>query len=57
MNPDTLLNTLEALSIAITDPPLNRRRESIPDACEAAQVGGKPKAIRTYLEEILDKLP
>ena len=56
IKPDTILNTLEAISIAITDPPLNRKKESLPDAIEAIQVGGSPKALRTYLEEIQDKL-
>ncbi|WP_284455822.1 hypothetical protein [Alloalcanivorax xenomutans] len=56
VNAQTLIDTLEALSIGIVDPPLNRRRETIPNACEAVQTGGKPKAIRSYLEEILEKL-
>ncbi|REL23924.1 hypothetical protein DYD21_20695 [Rhodohalobacter sp. SW132] len=56
VNPETILNTLEALSIAITDPALNRKRESIPKAIEAIQVGDSPKAIRSYLEEILEKI-
>lgn len=56
VNPTTLINTLEALSIGIADPPLNRRRETIPGATEAIQVKGNPKSIRTYLEEIIGKL-
>jgi hypothetical protein len=56
VNPKTLVDTLEALAIGVADPPLNRRRETIPGAREAEQVGGKPKAIRSYLEEIVGKL-
>lgn len=56
LNPETMLDTLEALSIAVTDPPLNRKRESIPGAHEATQVGGRPRSLRSYLEEISQKL-
>jgi hypothetical protein len=53
----TVNNTLEALLILVTDPALNRKREKLPDAIEVEQKKGqKPKAIRTYLEEILKKV-
>ena len=52
----TITDTLEALAILITDPPMNRKRESIPNAIEAIQKAQpQPKAIREYLQEILDK--
>ncbi|WP_022835036.1 GIY-YIG nuclease family protein [Salisaeta longa] len=55
--PETVNDTLEALAILITDPPLNRRMEGIPDAYEAEQVeDGAPRALRSYLEEILERM-
>ena len=48
-----LLDTIGALTIAITDPALNRKRESIPKANEAVQVGALPKAIRSNFERVL----
>jgi hypothetical protein len=55
----TIVNdTLEAISILIADPPLNRKRESIPAALEAKQSKSPyPKTVRHYLEQILDRLP
>jgi hypothetical protein len=54
--PETVIDTLEALSILITDPPLNRKRESIPDAHPAEQVRSPhPHTIRHYLELLLQK--
>lgn len=51
------ISTFEALGILITDPPLNRKRESIPAAIEFEQVqGANPKTIREYLEAILAKM-
>ena len=51
------VNTLEALAILITDPPLNRKRNSIPDAIEFQQTGKvKPKSPTEYLEEITSLL-
>jgi len=56
--PATVNDTLEAISILIADPPLNRKRESIPAAIEAKQERTPhPKTIRTYLEQILERLP
>jgi hypothetical protein len=58
LKPEVMVNSLEALAILIADPALNRRREKLKDAYEASQPdGAKPKAIRTYLEEILRKIP
>jgi hypothetical protein len=55
--PETVNDTLEALAISISDPPLNRRHESIPEAYEVEQVEEEdPTAIKDYLEEIIDKL-
>lgn len=57
LNPDTVNDTLEAVAILLADPPLNRRQESIPDAQEAEQVSTPhPKAIRSYLEDIIERL-
>ena len=55
---ETVNATLEAISILIADPPLNRKRESIPAALEAKQEKSPhPKTIRSYLEKILARLP
>ena len=55
---DVAVDTLEALSILITDPPLNRKRNRIPNAREFTQVGKlKPKTNVEYFEEILKTLP
>lgn len=57
LTPETVIDTLEALAILIADPALNRRRETLKDAYEATQPdGAKPRTIRNYLQEILDKL-
>lgn len=54
VNANTVTDSLEAIAILITDPPLNRKRENIPNAEMATQVAQpQPKAIRRYLEEIL----
>lgn len=53
----TVADTLEALSILITDPPLNRKRELIPSALEAKQKSSPyPRTVRNYLEQILARL-
>lgn len=55
INPETINNTLEALAIIISDPKLNRRRESIKDAVEAIQSERPDQwTIRHYLEKILE---
>lgn len=57
LSPATINDTLEALAILIAEPPLNRKRESIPDAVEAEQVSTPhPRSYRSYLEEILSRL-
>ena len=57
VNPDTVVSTLEALAILVADPSLNRKRESLQDAFEAFQPdNANPRMIRSYLEEILEKL-
>lgn len=56
--PDTINKTLEALSILLVNPKLNRRREKIPGAKQFYQLEQKnQKTIRKYLQEILDKIP
>jgi hypothetical protein len=57
LKPDTVNDTLEALAILISNPPLNRREESIPNAVEAEQASSSVRSIREYLEEILERLP
>lgn len=57
VNAETVNDTLEALAILVADPALNRKRERVPSAAEAEQVKRPhPKALRSYLEEILAKL-
>jgi hypothetical protein len=54
---ETLIKTMESLGIAMLDPPMNRRHESIPGADlveQRAQAG--PATVRHYLETILKKL-
>ena len=54
---EIITNTLEAISIIIADPALNRKRESLESAYEAIQKSqSNPKAIRRYLQDILDKI-
>lgn len=48
-----MVETLEAITILITDPPLNRKRESLTGAIEVEQVGGQLRTIRSYLEELV----
>lgn len=55
--PDTYIATFEALAILISDPPLNRKRESLRGAYEVTQVEQPhPRSIRSYLEEILSRV-
>ncbi|MEZ8193246.1 GIY-YIG nuclease family protein [Vibrio sp. 10N.286.46.A8] len=57
ISPETYIDTFEALAILISDPPLNRKRESFKDAYSVLQKEQpQPKAIRTYLEEILNEV-
>lgn len=57
INAETINDTLEAIGILIADPPLNRRRESIPDALSATQSKSRhPKTMRHYLEKIVTHL-
>lgn len=57
LNPETIISTLEALAILIADPPLNRKRESLPNAVEVEQAESPhPQTIRHYLQEIMRKL-
>ena len=48
-----MVDTLEAITILITDPPLNRKRESLAGAIEVEQVGGELRTVRSYLEELV----
>jgi len=54
--PDTIVSILESLAILIADPPLNRKRERLPNALEAEQSKSPhPSTVRHYLQEILSK--
>ena len=54
VEPGSVINSLEALVILISDPALNRKRESLPQALEAEQIKSPhPKTIRRYLEDTL----
>jgi hypothetical protein len=58
ISPETVINTLEALAILIANPALNRKRESLPEAIEVTQAEQpNPTSIRSYLEQILARLP
>lgn len=50
-----MVETLEAIAILITDPPLNRKRESLSGAIEVEQVGGNVRTLRSYLQELVDR--
>jgi hypothetical protein len=50
-----MIETLEAMAILITDPPLNRKRESLDGTIEVEQVGGNIRTIRSYLQELVDR--
>jgi hypothetical protein len=57
IGPQIITSTLEALAILVADPALNRKRESLSGAYEAVQPkDAKPKTIRSYLEELLEKV-
>lgn len=58
LSPDTIINTLEALAIIVSNPSLNRRQESLSGALEATQPSNTNNmTIRKYLTEILSRLP
>ncbi len=55
--PDSVIDTLEALGIALSSPPLNRRYNQLPSATEVEQARSPhPHTVRHYLEKILDRL-
>ena len=57
IGPETYIDTFEALAILITDPPLNRKRESLKSAYIASQKEQpNPRTLRSYLEEILNEV-
>jgi hypothetical protein len=56
--PETIIQTLEALAILVSDAPLNRKREKLPEASFVDQAKcPHPRTVRHYLEQILDRLP
>jgi len=56
--PADVIDTLEALGIGLTLPPLNRRYNKIPGARRVEQAKSPhPHTERHYLEEILKRLP
>jgi hypothetical protein len=51
-----VVNTLEAILISATDPPLNRKRNTSPGAGEAKQVASpRPQTVRHYLEQLTEQ--
>jgi hypothetical protein len=57
LGPKLVIDTIEALGILITNAPLNRRHETIPDAIQAEQSKSpNPSTIRHYLETILKEV-
>ena len=53
LRPQTVINTLEAVLISTANPPLNRKRNSIPGALKVDQPESKvPHTIRNYLETL-----
>lgn len=54
---EEVVNALEALTILVVDPPLNRRRESLKGAVEVEQSTRSVRTLRGYLETILKRLP
>lgn len=53
LRPRTVIDTMESVLIAVADPPLNRKRNSIPGAIQVAQPKSKsPHTIRAYLERL-----
>jgi hypothetical protein len=58
IGPNEIICGLEALAILIADPALNRKRESLSTAYYAEQPkDAKPRTIRSYLEELLARVP
>lgn len=54
VKPKTVVDTLEAFAIALASPPLNRRRDALPNARLVEQEKAPhPYTIRSYLERIL----
>jgi hypothetical protein len=57
-NPETIIDALEAIAILISDPPLNRKRETLRRAILVDQLASAhPQSIRHYLQQILERLP
>ena len=57
INPETYIDTFEALAILISDPPLNRKRETFKGAFEVIQKEqANPRTLTSYLEEILKEV-
>lgn len=57
ITPETYIDTFEALAILISDPPLNRKRESLKGAFEVTQKEHPhQRTLRSYLEEILSEI-
>lgn len=54
VGPAEIINTLEALSIVVAEPPRNRRFETIPNATLVRQAGaGAPKPLRAQVGDVL----
>ena len=54
---ETMINSLEAISILIADPSLNRKRESLKDALEIYQLQGtEDESKESYQQDIIARL-
>lgn len=54
VEPKTVIQTLESLAIALTNPPLNRRYDQLPGARQVEQKKSThPHTVRHYLEKII----
>lgn len=56
LTPDNVVAAFEAVCIRTFDPPLNRRHERLGDSAVEIVQEGDTRAVRSYLQEILDRL-
>ena len=55
VQPEEVVSTLEALSILVTEAPLNRKRETMPESVNVEQKKSPhPHTIRHYLEKLIE---
>jgi hypothetical protein len=54
LNSQQWCNLLESILIRVTDPPLNRQVPTLPFAKPATQNVGRPRTIRSYLQQLVN---